>query len=66
MYLIIKHDFDNKDNCEPHYNEVVGYTDGEIEAIRWINNVMGKINQYKGLDGCTYPYYTKRYITKLV
>lgn len=66
MYLIIEHEYDNTDNSEPYYSEIVGYTDGEIDAIRWINNATEKTNQYKGLDGCMYPYYTKRHIGRLV
>ncbi len=66
MYLIIKHDFDNMENKDPWFNEIVGYTEDEIGAIKYINEIIKDIKQYSGYDGSMYPYYTKRYIEKLL
>lgn len=51
MYLIIKHDFDNMENHDPWLQEIVGYVEDEISAIRWINEITKSLKQYKGWDG---------------
>ena len=60
MYLIIKHNFDTT-----KYEEIMGCTEDEIGAIKYINNNTPKLEKYKGADGNSYPYYTKKYIDKI-
>lgn len=66
MYLIIKHDFDNMENHEPWLQEIVGYVEDELSAIRWINETTKSLRQYKGWDGSMYPYYEKRFVEKIL
>lgn len=66
MYIIIKHDFDNMENQEPWFQEIVGYVDDEVSAIKWINDTIKDLRQYKGWDGGMYPYYEKKFIEKLL
>ena len=66
MYLIIKHDFDNMENHDPWFQEIVGYVDDEVSAIKWINETTKDLRQYKGCDGGIYPYYEKKFIEKLL
>lgn len=63
MYLIIKHDFDNLENYNPHYTTIVGYIEGELDADIWIQKQDKE--QYKGWNGEMYPYYTKHKIEEL-
>lgn len=61
MFLIKKIGFDNMENHNPEYEEIIGVIDcTEEEAERWINvHNPTKDNQYKGWDGKYYPYYVK-------
>lgn len=61
MFLIKKIGFDNMENYNPEYEEIIGIIDcTEEEAERWINtHNPPKDKQYKGWDGKYYPYYTK-------
>ncbi|MBE6803251.1 MAG: hypothetical protein E7530_10310 [Ruminococcaceae bacterium] len=65
MFLIIKHLFDNMENREPYEYEIVGYVEDETSANNWIAQHSKDIKLYKGYDGKTYPYYTKKRIEKL-
>lgn len=64
MYLIIKHNFDNMENHNPEYTELVGYIKDELDADAWIES-QGDIELYKGWNGMMYPYYTKQKIKKI-
>ena len=61
MFLIKKIGFDNMENYNPEYEEIIGVIDcTEEEAERWINaHNPPKDKQYKGYDGKYYPYYVK-------
>ena len=67
MFLIKKIGFDNMENHNPEYEEIIGVIDcTEEEAERWINaHNPPKDNQYKGWDGKYYPYYTKTPINSI-
>ena len=61
MFLIKKIGFDNMENYNPEYEDIIGIIDcTEEEAERWINaHNPPKDKQYKGYDGKYYPYYVK-------
>lgn len=67
MYLIIEHDFDSLENNieEARVKNIVGYADGEVEAVHWISDKMRDTKQFKGYDGVMYPWYEKKHIEKL-
>jgi len=66
MYIVIEHNFDNMENHNPNYSNIVGYVEDETSAIKWIEEKKQNINQHKGWDGEMYPYFDYKFIKKLL
>lgn len=68
MYIIQKHGFDNMENRNPWYTDIIGYidTDDEETAKKYVEGKTENAKKYKGWDGKMYPYFTYTALEKLL
>lgn len=64
IYLIIKHDFDNLENHQPHYEEILGYAETLSGATASVKTLEITTPKYKGWDKETYPKFAIKPVSK--
>lgn len=68
MYVIEKHGFDNMENRNPWYSEIVGVVniDDEEAVKEYTERMTRDAKKYKGWDKKEYPYYTYKPIAEIL
>lgn len=65
MYLIRKVEFDNSENRQPTYTNILGITITEDDAKDVIKTMEEEDTKYKGYDGEIYPKYKYEKVYRL-